>query len=104
VSEIRSSYSNVLFMPQYREPLALRILETAWDIQRPYPEYPGRERRTDRVFYRGEDGIDRPLTVLRKDHIPWVVRPVTGLVQLCARRGVRPSLHLLLAGRPELLP
>lgn len=104
VSEIRSGYSNVLFMPQYREPMALRILETAWDVLRPYPEYRGRERWTDRVFYRGEDGIATPLTALWKDHIPWVVRPVTCLLQLCARRSMRPALRLLLAGRPKLLP
>ena len=47
MSEIRAGYSNVLFMPHYREPIALRILETAWDILRPYPECRGRERWTD---------------------------------------------------------
>src|SRR5271157_5681191 len=45
--EIRAGLSTVLFMPHYREPMALRILETAWRILRPYPEYRGRERWTD---------------------------------------------------------
>jgi len=91
-------------MPQYREPMALRILETAWDTLRPYPEYPGRERWTDRVYYRGEEGVAMPLSTLWQDHVPWVVRPVTGLLQFCAGRGIRPALRMLLSGRPELLP
>ena len=54
--------------------------------------------------FRGEDGADTTLSALWQDHIPWPVRPVTGLLQLCARRGVRPALRLLLADRPEFLP
>ena len=104
VSEVRAGVSRVVFMPQYREPMALRLLETAWDILRPYPDYCGRERWTDRVFYRGEDGVAMPLSTLWQDHVPWLVRPVTGLLQFCAGRGIRPALRLLLSGRPELLP
>src|ERR1017187_7035113 len=96
--------STVLFMPHYREPMALRILETAWQILRPYPEYLGRERWTDRVFYRREDGVALPLTTVWKDRVPWIVRPGTGLLQLCAMRGVRPALRLLLSSRAELRP
>jgi hypothetical protein len=91
-------------MPHYREPMALRILETAWQILRPYPEYRGRERWTDRVFYRREDGVALPLSTVWKDRVPWIVRPGTGLLQLCAMRGVRPALRFLLSGRAELLP
>ena len=65
-AELRSGHSHVLFMPHYREPMPLRILEAAWDILRPYPEYPGRERWTQRIFYRGEDGVARPLSVVWK--------------------------------------
>jgi hypothetical protein len=104
VSEIRAGHSTVLFMPHYREPMALRILETAWQILRPYPEYLGRERWTDRVFYRREDNVALPLTTVWKDRVPWMVRPGTGLLQLCAMRGVRPALRFLLSGRAELLP
>ena len=104
VSEILTGHSTVLFMPHYREPMALRILETAWQILRPYPEYLGRERWTDRVFYRREDGVALPLTTVWKDRVPWIVRPGTGLLQLCAMRGVRPALRFLLSSRAELLP
>jgi hypothetical protein len=104
VSEIRSGYSRVLFMPHYREPMTLRILEASWDILRPYPEYPNRERWTDRVFYRGDDGVARPLSAIWKDRVPWIVKPVTGLIQLCATPGLRPALRFLLSRDAELLP
>ena len=104
VSEIRAGHSTVLFMPHYREPMALRILETAWQILRSYPECRGRERWTDRVFYRREDGVALPLSTVWKDRVPWLVRPVTGILGLCAMRGVRPALRFLLSGRAELLP
>lgn len=104
VSEVRAGQSSVLFMPHYREPMALRILETAWQILRPYPEYRGRELWTDRVFYRNRDALAQPLSALWKRGVPWLVRPVTGLVQLCALRGMRPALRLLLSSRAELLP
>ena len=104
VSEIRAGHSTVLFMPHYREPMALRILEASWDILRPYPEYPDRERWTDRIFYRGEDGIARPLSTIWQDRVPWLFRPVTGLLHLSAMRSVRPALRFLLSRRAELLP
>jgi hypothetical protein len=104
VSEIRAGRSTVLFMPHYREPMALRILEAAWQILRPYPEFRGRERWTDRVFYRGEAGVALPLSTVWKDRVPWIVRPGTSLLQLCAMRGVRPALRFLLSGRAELQP
>jgi len=104
VLEIRAGKSTVLFMPHYREPMAVRILETAWQILRPYPEYRSRERWTDRVFYRNEGGVAQPLSTVWKDRVPWMVRPVTGMLQLCALRSVRPALRFLLSNRAELLP
>jgi hypothetical protein len=104
VSEVRAGLSNVLFLPHYREPMAVRILETAWQILRPYPEYQGRERWTDRVFYRNADGVAEPLSRVWKDRIPWMLRPATGLLQLCAMGSVRPALRFLLTDRAELRP
>jgi len=84
--------------------MALRILETAWEILRLYPEYRGRERWTDRVFYRDEVGVAQPLSTVWKNRIPWLVRPVTGMLQLCAIPGMRQALRFLLSGRAEMLP
>ncbi|MGA7237860.1 MAG: hypothetical protein WBY44_19400 [Bryobacteraceae bacterium] len=102
--DVRSGHSHVLFMPHYREPMPLRILEAACDILRPYPEYPGRERWTQRVFYRGEDGIARPLSVVWKNRVPWFIHPATGMLQLSAMRGVRFTLRRLMAFEAEALP
>ncbi len=103
-SEIRSGYSTVVFMPQYQEPMPIRMLEAIWDILRPYPEYPGRERWIDRLFYRDEEGTARPVSAVWRDHVPWIVRPATGLVQFLAAPGVRSALRFLLTRRAEMLP
>jgi hypothetical protein len=99
VTEIRENSSAILFMPQYREPLALRILEAGWDILRPYPEYPGRERWIDRIFYFGDDGVARPLSVIWKDDVPWMLNTATALLQLLATRRLRGAMRFLLAER-----
>jgi hypothetical protein len=100
VAEIRHGNSTLLFMPQYREPLGLRILEAGWDILRPYPEYPGRERWIDRIFYRGEDGAARPLSVVWKDRVPWMLNSATGILQVLATRQLRGAMRLLMT-EPE---
>jgi hypothetical protein len=108
VAEIRDGHSVPYFMPHYREPMAQRILEMAWDILRPYPGSPGRERWTDRVFYRTRDGVARPLTEVWEKSAPWplttMLSGATGLLQLCANPGLRPAMRQFLAQRGEMLP
>jgi hypothetical protein len=101
--EVRSGHSVVLFMPHYRESMPARMLEAIWDILRPYPEYPDRERWTDRLFYRGEDGIATRLSILWKHRMPWVVRPAAGMLQFPATNGVRLALRRLLSRQAEVL-
>ena len=104
VGEVRDGRSSVLFMPHYREAMALRILEAGWDVLRPYPEYPGRERWTDRLFYRSPEGSARPLSAVWGGQVPWILKPATGLVQLFAAPQLRVALRLLLSRRAEVLP
>ena len=104
VSQIRAGYSTVWFMPQYREPMVLRILETVRDVLRRYPEYPARERWTDRFFYRGDDGIVRSLGAVWQGHVPWMPSAAAGILQLSGATSLRPALRLLLAQRGETLP
>ena len=94
----------MLFMPQYREPLSLRILEASWDILRAYPEYPGRERWIDRVFYVGEDDVAQPLSVIWKDKTPWMLNGIPGILELLATSRLRGALRLLLANGVEVMP
>jgi len=102
--EVRAGKSNVLFLSQYRESMAMRVLETTWDILRTYPEYPGRERWTDRVFYREKNGLARPLTQVWERGAPWMVRGATGVLELVATTKLRQALRLLLMRRGEILP
>jgi hypothetical protein len=104
VSEIRDGESTLLVMPQYREPMPLRLFEAGWDVLRPYPEYRGRERWMDRFFYRGEDGVARPLSVVWKKERPWMLNPATSVLQVIASAPLRPALRLLLASHAEVLP
>lgn len=85
------------FLPHYREPIAARMLEAARDILRPYPEYPGREQWTDRIYYRSEDGQARQLSLVWNGGTPWVLQSAAGLVELIANKRLRPAIRLLLA-------
>ncbi len=61
--EIREHKNNsILFMPQSREPLAIRYAENVQTIMDYYPELGDRASWHDRVFYRCPDGITRSLT------------------------------------------
>ena len=103
-AEVKAGYSSVVFLPHYRQPMAFRILEASCEILRPYPEFPGRERWIDRVFYRNEDGIAQTLAALWKNREPWVVVPLSGTLQVLATARVRMALRLLMSGQVETLP
>jgi hypothetical protein len=102
-AEVRAGHSSVLFLPQYREPMPLRILEASRDILRTYPEYPGRVHWTDRVYYRGEDGVGRPVSQIWGGRVPLAIRPVTATVQFFTHPGLRVALRYLLS-RLEVRP
>jgi hypothetical protein len=104
VSEIHEGRSSILFMPQYREPMAQRILEASCDILRTYPEYPGRERWSDRIFYRGEDGVARSLAQACEGREPGWLAASVGAIQFFGGRTFRPALKLFLSERGELHP
>lgn len=78
-------------MPQYREPLKLRILQAMVDVVRHYPENASNRRLwSDRMFYR--DPLTRetfPLSVLWQDGGPRVAQHFVTAMQLVRWRGVR---------------
>ncbi|WP_348261480.1 hypothetical protein P8935_16965 [Telmatobacter sp. DSM 110680] len=69
VHEIRvEKKSDILFMPQYAEPWKHRMLRSAVDAIRDYPDFPQGSRRWDqRVFHPDADGVVRPLSDLWPD-------------------------------------
>ena len=99
VTELRQDrISDVLFLPQYREPLRLRMIETMWDIVRDYPEFPdGRKRWNDRVFYRLKDGSVQPLSALWRGEGPWPVKWFLRGLRAIKSQPVRNALRLALA-------
>ena len=104
VSEIHAGRSTILFLPHYREPMAQRILEASRDILRTYPEYPGRERWADRIFYRGDDGIARTVAEIWRGREPRWLHAAAAAVQFFGGNSLRPALRLFLAERGELHP
>ena len=104
VSEIHAGRSRILFMPHYREPMALRVLEASRDILRTYPEYPGREHWTDRVFYRGANGIARSVAQIWEGREPLLVAGAAAAVQFFGESRFRPAMRLFFSERGELHP
>ncbi len=102
--EVKAGNSSVVFLPHYRQPMASRILEASCEILRPYPEFPGRERWIDRIFYRTEDGIAQTLATLWENREPWVVVPLSGTLQFLATTRMRMALRMLMSRHVEILP
>jgi hypothetical protein len=97
VHEIRrEKRSNILFMPQYAEPWKHRILQSAVDAVRYYPEFPqGSRSWDDRVYHPDRNGVARPLSELWPDgSAPSVVTFLLGIVQMMGRGLVSGGLRM----------
>jgi hypothetical protein len=97
VHEIRrEKKSDMLFMPQYAEPWKHRILRSAIDAIRHYPEFPQGSRTWDeRVYHPDANGVDRPLCELWPDGKPhWAMTFGIGLVQLMGKGLVSGGLKI----------
>ena len=63
--------SDILFMPQYAEPWKHRMLRSAVDAIRHYPDFPkGSQRWDERVFHPDAEGVMKPLRQLWPDGTP----------------------------------
>ncbi len=97
VHEIRhEKKSNMLFMPQYAEPWKHRILQSAIDAVRNYPEFPQGSRNWDeRVYHPDLTGAIRPLSELwPSGKAPRAMRLGIGLVQMMGRGLVSGGLRM----------
>ncbi len=103
-AEIRKDrMSDVLFMPQYRESLRLRIIETMWDIVREYPERAaGRRRWNERIFYQWEDGAVQSLSQIWPGAEPRPIRYFLRGLRLLKHHQFRGALRLALADAQEV--
>jgi hypothetical protein len=97
VHEIRrEKKSNMLFMPQYAEPWKHRILRSAIDAVRDYPDFPLGSRTWDeRVYHPDANGVARPLSELwPSGTAPRVMRWGVALVQLMGKGPVSGGLRI----------
>jgi hypothetical protein len=92
----REKKSDILFMPQYAEPWKHRILQSAIDAVRHYPEFPQGSRTWDeRVYHPDANGVARPLSELwPHGTAPRVMRWGVGIVQLMGRGLVSGGLRM----------
>jgi len=74
VDEVRHRrHCHVLFMPQYAEPIALRMLQSFVDIVREYPDLPETSRRWDeRVYHPDRHGELQQLSTLWDSPPPFI--------------------------------
>jgi hypothetical protein len=98
VAEVREDrLSNILFLPQHKETLRYRVVQTMWDIMRDYPEHPKERRRwADRVFYRDDRGVPVPVSHYLTGKEPPVVKQFSRLIRLVESRRVRGVLRFAL--------
>lgn len=98
VAEIRHGRrSHVVFMPQYREPYRLRVLRGLMEVMREDAQQcPGRARWSDRVYYRGNDGVAKPLSAWWARE-PLLVRQFLWVVRLMESRAGRAILRKMMA-------
>ena len=105
IHEVRyAGFSHTVFMPQYHEPLKLRVLQTMVDVVRDYPDnFEGRRLWSDRVFFRPSEHAEPvPLGSIWKMGGPAVVRRFIGVMRLIERRSVRSALRIALNDRASV--
>jgi hypothetical protein len=105
VDEVRNEgISDVLFMPQYREPIAVRYAETIWETIRDYPQNTSRVHWTDRFYERTPAG-DVAFTRMWKDGAPGAIGVFIRILQLLGNSHVRSTLRLAMrATAGEVMP
>jgi hypothetical protein len=94
VEQVRAGSTEVLVTDQYREPFALRILQSLEEILQDYHGHGrGWRRWSDRVFYRCDDGVVRPLTALFANRVPCAVEFFVQTVHTIRRYSMRQTLR-----------
>ncbi len=98
VRELRSS--EIVLMPQYFEPLQLRLLENAWHALADAPGEFGRRHWMSRVFYI-ENGKEKPLSCFTGTRFHRLVDKCRWIMSLLVSPALRPALRLPFLGSEE---
>ena len=95
--EVRDGHSEVLLMPQYKEPIKLRFIGIMCDVLR---DQPG-SRWSDRIFWRNQDGVIYRLSDVMEEPAPGVIGQFVKLIRFADCRNVQFTLRWALADRSE---
>ena len=102
VSEIREERrSDIVTMPQFFEPLQLRLLEGAWDALCDAPGEFGRAHWMTRVFIEDRHGEMQPLSQFNGTRFERVVDQFRWVMALLASPQLRPALRMAFLGNEE---
>jgi hypothetical protein len=102
VDEIRlERRSQVVLMPQYFEPLRLRLLEGAWHALSDAPGEFGRAHWMTRVFIPGADDSHRPLSDFTGTRFQRVVDIFRRIMAFLVSPKMRPAVRLTFLGNEE---
>jgi hypothetical protein len=105
VAEIRTAgRSQVLVMPQYREPLTCRLMRSIADVMRDNEAHAhGWVRWSDRVFFRRADGsVDALSSVWGTGNGPMVIRAFARAAQLLDSRGFQAAMRQISSTAHEI--
>jgi hypothetical protein len=92
VEEIRGGYSQLLVMPQFHDPLAVRILHGLWDVLEDHPEHAeGRVRWSQRVYRLCYDGHVRSFDHFFRNGEPFLMRQILRVARFTASQRLRPA-------------
>ena len=93
----RDGLSHIVFMPQYQDPLFLRMTKFVLDVIREYPENPAGSRRwDDRVFHPGRPReLMQPLSALWRKP-PIAIEKIFSLIRLAENDAIGRALKLML--------
>ncbi|HEV3220802.1 MAG TPA: hypothetical protein VGZ48_13615 [Candidatus Acidoferrales bacterium] len=98
----RDGSSHMVFMPQYQDPLCLRMTKFLLDAIREYPENPiGSRRWDDRVFHPGRPReVIQPLSALWRKP-PEAITRIFAMIRLAENDAVVHALKAMLAQEEE---
>ncbi len=105
VGEVRRDRLSLpLFLPQYNESRALRVLQTIGDVLREDTGHQlGWTQWSDRIFYRCDDGNARSLTAIFGGRSPLLIRRFVGLAHLAGDRRTLDVLRFAFVRKQEVL-
>jgi hypothetical protein len=103
VDEIRHDrWSDILFMPHYRENFKVRIIQNMCEVLREDRSHSlGWEKWSDRIFYLCDDGQERSLNTLFADKVPAVIDHFISLMSLVEAGWLRSALRFALPRKEE---